>query len=843
MAKLISSIYDNLEKNLVPFYPNVGYCQSTGSPPEWAIELDKRADDAMFLSRVLDISCEQVLRWFRGDATNPERHECEGAMKRQLANCEKNERDRLMAICRHYSLSIVGETICSQKTSSPSSEVKSDITPIKQVGTAKAEGQEVTHVTQGVQVEPNEVVRVALSNIGFLQRQQDVGRNQMITSEHKREIAIKLLEGHPGWYPEHYGKELGLNDSHLCRFRNEKEDVLISVKCLKSGKTNPCIGFYFKSHTKRDPDDFRNLGLPVGFKLNRDAISTNDTGWVEFCRADDCDEDRMYREIVVSADKREEWKDLFEALRKWGTENIGGESHYGQEKGWKPKWENAPMSQNVEEHSSTTCGVPVTFGSSNKLKNVTNEDLVDNVLAPEGDPFPEGCQAVVVTVERLLRMNLRIPEYQRPYKWTRRSVEELMQDIRDSVEIPDGPESMPLKYRLGTVILDASSTDGGFDVVDGQQRILTLLLINRVLNEIRKNKVSCPLLEDGVTMKVLSRSRVSRKNLHENYAVVKSCLARDYELRKKLVVAFNSTLEMVVVKVNELSEAFQLFDSQNTRGRALDPHDLLKAFHLRAMAQKAKAQGMVAEKAEEEMRSVVTEWEAQSEESLRSLFDNWLFRISNWSRKRRTHPFSAADIHEFKGVPFDSEYSFALRAKAAMPRGDDAASRRFQIGEDFEEGREFFRMVSHYLRMVEAAKSDALFKDRPEIKNVLKLADGKGFSHVENMFRCALMSYVDRFGEDALSDPRVVDKLCLWAFILRLDMNHVSEDSINKYAVIEGGADYTNTIPMFSVIKTARTPSDIAIQDVCGVSGSRYKRKQGVKGREQLQNALKKVEA
>jgi hypothetical protein len=496
--------------------------------------------------------------------------------------------------------------------------------------------------------------------------------------------------------------------------------------------------------------------------------------------------------------------------------------------------------QNVEEQSSITCGVPVTSGSRSQLKNVTNEELVDNVLAPGGDPFPENCSAVVVTVEKLLRMNLRIPEYQRPYKWTRRSVEELMQDIRDSVEVPDGSEHMPLKHRLGTVIVDASSTDGTYEIVDGQQRILTLLLINRILNGIRKNKVNCPLLEDKVTMSVLSRSRISRKNLHENYAVVKSYLGKDYEFRKKLVVAFNSTLEMVVVKVSELSEAFQLFDSQNTRGRALDPHDLLKAFHLRAMVQKAKAQN---EDAEEEMRRVVTEWEAQSEESLRSLFDDWLFRISNWSRKRRTHPFTSADIHEFKGVPFDSEYSYALRAKAAMPREKDAECRRFQIGEDFEEGREFFRMVSHYLRMVEAAKSDALFKDRPEIKNVLKLADGKGFSHVENMFRCALMSYVDRFGEDALSDPRVVDKLCLWAFILRLDMNHVSEDSINKYAVIEGGADYSNTIPMFSIIKTARTPSDIAIQDVCGVNGSRYKRKQGVEGREQLQNALKKVEA
>jgi len=494
--------------------------------------------------------------------------------------------------------------------------------------------------------------------------------------------------------------------------------------------------------------------------------------------------------------------------------------------------------QRVDVSSLGAGDVPVVSSSSAP----ENEELVDNVLASAVNPFSADCRAVVITVEKLLLMNLRIPEYQRPYKWTRRNVEELMQDITASVETSDDSASS-LKYRLGTVILHASDQDGKLDVVDGQQRILTLLLINRLLNEIRKNKVNPPILEDDMTMKFLSRNRISRKNLHENYAVVKSCLAKNYELRRKLVVAFNDTLEMVAIKVDELPEAFQLFDSQNTRGRALDPHDLLKAFHLRAMSQKGNANADDTEDADAEMKKVVTEWESQSEASLRSLFDNWLFRICNWSRKRRTHQFSASDIHEFKGVPFDSDYSFALRAKAAMPRDNESECRRFQIGEDFEEGREFFRMVSHYLQMVEKVKSDDYFRNRPEIKGVLRLADGKGFSHVENMFRCALLSYVDRFGEDALSDSRVIDKLCLWAFVLRLDMNHVSEDSINKYAVSESGADYTNAIPMFSVIKTARTPSDIAIQDVCGVNGCRFKRKQGLKNREALANALKDVEA
>ncbi|RKW99274.1 hypothetical protein D9C01_13160 [Corynebacterium diphtheriae] len=37
---------------------------------------------------------------------------------------------------------------------------------------------------------------------------------------------------------------------------------------------------------------------------------------------------------------------------------------------------------------------------------------------------------------------------------------------------------------------------------------------------------------------------------------------------------------LVRLVVNDLDAAFQMFDSQNTRGRALLPTDLLKAYHL-----------------------------------------------------------------------------------------------------------------------------------------------------------------------------------------------------------------------------------------------------------------------
>lgn len=45
--------------------------------------------------------------------------------------------------------------------------------------------------------------------------------------------------------------------------------------------------------------------------------------------------------------------------------------------------------------------------------------------------------------------------------------------------------------------------------------------------------------------------------------------------KKNFIRAFDEILEVVVISVEKVSEAFQLFDSQNTRGKSLDPHDLL----------------------------------------------------------------------------------------------------------------------------------------------------------------------------------------------------------------------------------------------------------------------------
>ena len=387
----------------------------------------------------------------------------------------------------------------------------------------------------------------------------------------------------------------------------------------------------------------------------------------------------------------------------------------------------------------------------------------------------------IISIAELLNMNLSLPSYQRPYKWTGKNVVELLGDLCDAVANAEKYENF--KYRVGTVILHEVSKDGKtrYDIVDGQQRALSLALIMLYL---KKGEYDCPLLAAHFT------SKITAANLHNNYAVIRDYLSGDNEHREKLLTALFTTVEVVVVSVNEVTEAFQLFDSQNTRGRALDPHDLLKAYHLREMREYPY-----------EMRHAVRKWESVDSKAIREIFSLYLFPIKNWSMGKKSHPFTAKDIESYKGVDESSPYTYAKMAMGALPY--------FQITYPFPAGGSFFEMVAHYLELLGNVK-DAI-ETKSDFENMRKILHNKeyrsaGFSYATNLFYCALLRYYDKFRN---FDERAVKKLFTWAFMLRVDMENLGFDSVNKYALAEDNDKYSNKVNMFEVIATARLHSEI----------------------------------
>lgn len=385
--------------------------------------------------------------------------------------------------------------------------------------------------------------------------------------------------------------------------------------------------------------------------------------------------------------------------------------------------------------------------------------------------------AEIQSISSILKMNLILPDYQRPYKWTSKNILDLLGDIDNAI---DSSKIYPdFKYRIGTVILHEK--DGELNIVDGQQRIISMLLLRLYIEP----NFSCSLL------KTYFKSPVSQNNINKNYKCIMDwLLPKNDEYKNSILQAFDNTLEVVVITVEQQTEAFQLFDSQNTRGRALDPHDLLKAYHLREMRDYPY-----------EMRHAVTKWEAVSAKSIRELFSLFLYPILNWTKKVKSIPFTVNEIDVYKGVSAVSPYTYARRASKAMPY--------FQISEPFIAGNDFFKMAEHYLEL----NSDIKIEIREKYQEIEKIINNKaytnssGFKYACNLFYCALLCYYDKFNN---FDSQAIAKMFTWAFMLRVDMENLGFDSINKYAIGEDIDRYTNKIAMFSVIANARSHHEIS---------------------------------
>lgn len=95
--------------------------------------------------------------------------------------------------------------------------------------------------------------------------------------------------------------------------------------------------------------------------------------------------------------------------------------------------------------------------------------------------------------EHINGVNLSIPIYQRPYKWTARNAIQLLDDIIEAMN--DNKES----YRVGTLILHRASSQDSYDIVDGLQRIITFSLLLKALG---KNDIAF-LQQNYMTMSIM----------------------------------------------------------------------------------------------------------------------------------------------------------------------------------------------------------------------------------------------------------------------------------------------------------------------------------------------------
>lgn len=253
---------------------------------------------------------------------------------------------------------------------------------------------------------------------------------------------------------------------------------------------------------------------------------------------------------------------------------------------------------------------------------------------------------IVPVRELLAEPSLSIPAYQRPYKWTQENLNAMLGDLRLYRD--------KSAYRLGAVVFHHHNEKGQeqLDIVDGQQRTLTLFLLVKAIMDERANgllredlKTQLGDLEPKINefmVRQCFNSDISHHNLYQNFMAAKRAVARADFTEADIDFLLNKC-QLVTFVLSNVTEAFQFFDSQNARGRDLDPHDLLKAFHLREFAENEihlKAQ-------------TVSHWESLESATLAKLFANYLYRIRNWVRGKSAQHFNKTRVGVFKGVNLD----------------------------------------------------------------------------------------------------------------------------------------------------------------------------------------------
>lgn len=432
------------------------------------------------------------------------------------------------------------------------------------------------------------------------------------------------------------------------------------------------------------------------------------------------------------------------------------------------------------------------------ILTTTKQRILENYMPPD-DKNAKIAEAKVITLTDLYKLgNLKIPEYQRPYKWTEKNVNNLIDDI---ISNKDKSE-----YRLGTLVLHKNKEKENLDIVDGQQRIITLMLILYAISE--KYERVKELLENKNENKLREHkfnNPISQNNIVKNYQLIKQ---RINDFNEATVDFLLTKCTFVKIVLNDVSEAFQFFDSQNSRGKELEPHDLLKAYHLREMR----------EIPSDEQIEIIEKWEDINTEELASLFE-YLYRIKNWSKLKSAREFTKDEISVFKGINLNNkiyypykrifyvaEYFIEKIAKAPLVETEYP----FQLDNIIINGKHFFEMIYQYSKLKKDLPN-LIKKWNSEIYNIL-YADHKynnkdyagyyrvGDNYTKILFECACMYFLDKFGEDKELE-KVFEKIFLWAFYIRLTSKRIPFSSIDNYAM-----EYDS---FFKYIKEALQISDI----------------------------------
>lgn len=352
--------------------------------------------------------------------------------------------------------------------------------------------------------------------------------------------------------------------------------------------------------------------------------------------------------------------------------------------------------------------------------------------------------------------NLRIPPYQRDYSWTETQIRDLFNDTYNLEE----------DYLMGTFIIHSyevikeKHSEVYFDIVDGQQRLVTLSIFLHCINP----QSESPLLDFPFSVSSYSAIKAAQDLISH---IVSDKDVDTIKLEKVLLNLLKFNV-LILSGDGALDLAYTFFDSVNSKGRALTDFDLLKAHHLMYIPSKLESIARVHN----------DKWQAR-DENHHQVFTLILRRLRMWSRGLdRDNWAPRPDFEEFKSVVEPEEfgsgehklnrymqpYAFSswkrinnkvvLSMNMPMEVGESLVPT--YITQTIEGGDAFFLFAERYHNLYEFIFSEDARKDvSSEIRFLRQLSEYITNQYLSNSFKAIMLLYIDKFGEDRIVDVSV----------------------------------------------------------------------------------------
>lgn len=226
-----------------------------------------------------------------------------------------------------------------------------------------------------------------------------------------------------------------------------------------------------------------------------------------------------------------------------------------------------------------------------------------------------------------------IPDYQRPYSWTQDQVDALLSDLLEDYQL-----HAKNHYFCGSIVLlKPNDQSTRYDIIDGQQRLTTFIILLAVIKYMYDKKISSTSsskIEDAIygrynngdrikklklmpdktkyadfdnalkslkidkdeeaegnlneTLRNLDFKKVQKSNRYwQNAVVIKTFLEEEFEgidIEDFISYLFEK-IDFVVISVDGLDNAMKIFNVLNDRGLALKPSDILKSLMMAQIKQ------------------------------------------------------------------------------------------------------------------------------------------------------------------------------------------------------------------------------------------------------------------